>query len=259
MKHGYPQLGRLALGIMFALSVCLLTLPLRADDPPDQPGPPVRLKKKSKPQAEEPAVETEAGKKPKSLEDELRPKKVPDKIRIPGKNDKDEKPDEDLKEPEQDPKEIMARITKNMRMVDERLAMKDAGAGTRQVQRDILKDLDALIEQKRRQQQQQRASQSSRNQQRQQRAQRQRELQEQAEAQKQQENDQMTKTGTGGGRGGGRGGKIADLYKDIWGHLPETLRQEMDAYSREKFMAKYGDLLKQYYSTISEKGRGKGD
>ena len=53
--------------------------------------------------------------------------------------------------------------------------------------------------------------------------------------------------------------KIADLYKDIWGHLPETLRQEMNQYSREQFMAKYNDLLKQYYATIAEKGRKKSD
>lgn len=53
--------------------------------------------------------------------------------------------------------------------------------------------------------------------------------------------------------------KIADLYKDVWGHLPETLRQEMDQYSREQFMAKYGDLLKQYYATIAEKGRRKAE
>ena len=53
--------------------------------------------------------------------------------------------------------------------------------------------------------------------------------------------------------------KIADLYKDIWGHLPETLRQEMNQYSREQFMAKYNDLLKQYYSRIAEKGRQKKD
>ena len=51
--------------------------------------------------------------------------------------------------------------------------------------------------------------------------------------------------------------KIADLYKDIWGHLPETLRQEMNQYSREQFMAKYNELLKQYYATIAEKGRSK--
>jgi hypothetical protein len=69
------------------------------------------------------------------------------------------------------------------------------------------------------------------------------------------------KNSTGGGMGGG--GKteelnnLADVYKDIWGHLPESLRAEMNAYSREEFMAKYKDVLKQYYATIAEKGRRK--
>ncbi|MFL5245273.1 MAG: hypothetical protein ACJ8FY_24520, partial [Gemmataceae bacterium] len=59
--------------------------------------------------------------------------------------------------------------------------------------------------------------------------------------------------------GDGGPDKLADLYKDIWGHLPETLRAEMNAYaSREEFMAKYRDLLKQYYTTIAEKGQRKG-
>ena len=38
------------------------------------------------------------------------------------------------------------------------------------------------------------------------------------------------------------------MYKEVWGHLPESLRQEMNAYSREQFMAKYEDLIKQYYA-----------
>jgi hypothetical protein len=33
----------------------------------------------------------------------------------------------------------------------------------------------------------------------------------------------------------------------------------MDQYSREQFMAKYNDLLKQYYATIAEKGRRKAE
>ena len=54
--------------------------------------------------------------------------------------------------------------------------------------------------------------------------------------------------------------RLADLYKDIWGHLPETMRAEMNAYaSREEFMTKYRDLLKQYYTTIAEKGPRKGE
>ena len=47
----------------------------------------------------------------------------------------------------------------------------------------------------------------------------------------------------------------------------EALRQyerkswwdEMNAYGRERFMVKYKDLIEQYYSTISEKARKKGD
>ena len=50
---------------------------------------------------------------------------------------------------------------------------------------------------------------------------------------------------------------IADLFKDIWGHLPQTKRLEMDAYSKERFMPKYEDLLRQYYRTIAEQGRRK--
>ena len=53
--------------------------------------------------------------------------------------------------------------------------------------------------------------------------------------------------------------KTAEMYKDIWGHLPESMRQEMSQYTREQFMAKYNDLLKQYYATIAEKGRKQSD
>ena len=38
----------------------------------------------------------------------------------------------------------------------------------------------------------------------------------------------------------------ADLYKDVWGHLPETLRAEMNAYSNTKgFMPEYEDAHQQ--------------
>ena len=46
--------------------------------------------------------------------------------------------------------------------------------------------------------------------------------------------------------------KLADLYKDVWGHLPDRLRQEMDLYYREKFMPRYSELLRQYYATLAE-------
>jgi hypothetical protein len=45
------------------------------------------------------------------------------------------------------------------------------------------------------------------------------------------------------------------MFKDIWGHLPETMRLEMDAYARQQFMPKYSDLLREYYKTIAERRR----
>jgi hypothetical protein len=51
--------------------------------------------------------------------------------------------------------------------------------------------------------------------------------------------------------------KLAEMYKDVWGHLPEKMRQEMDSYFKERFMPRYNDLLKQYYSTIAEQNKKK--
>ena len=65
-------------------------------------------------------------------------------------------------------------------------------------------------------------------------------------------------TGDGGGDRFGKASpkrkdeKLADLYKDVWGHLPDRLRQEMDLYYREKFMPRYTELLRQYYAALAE-------
>ena len=230
------------------------------DDPkPGQSEPPVRLKKKSKPN-----------------EDVDKDKKLqPPKKEEAGKKEKEA--DEPAVEPEQDSKEIIGRISKNIDSTKDRLAQKDAGDGTQQLQRDIVKDLDTLIEQSNRQQQQQQQQQdqsgqssNSRQQRNQQASQRRNSGQQKRQASalktqsgqpkpqsQQQANGQ--KPGAGGAGGKKSDAPNADLYKDIWGHLPETLRKEMDAYARVEFMSKYNDLLQQYYSRLSEKGRSKGD
>jgi hypothetical protein len=83
----------------------------------------------------------------------------------------------------------------------------------------------------------------------------------QGDQQDQANDQQQAGNNPGGGRGGQTGemNKIADVYKDIWGHLPETLRAEMDAYGREKFMAKYEELIKRYYDRAARESRRKGD
>ena len=252
-------IGLLALALAFFGRVV-------ADDPAaDQPEPPVRLKKKARPRPAEPAKEKAEPAKEKAQPSEPAPEKKPQ----PPPEEPGEEGDKELegKDPGEEAKEALARASKNMRVSEERLARKDPGQGTRQIQQDILKDLDALIKQTQRQQQQQQQQQQSsnspspRNRSGQQargekKLPRNQKVREQRTAQGKQPKDSPATRGQGGGKGtkGGES-KIADLYKDVWGHLPESLRQEMDQYSREQFMAKYSDLLQQYYSTIAEKGR----
>jgi hypothetical protein len=59
------------------------------------------------------------------------------------------------------------------------------------------------------------------------------------------------------GKGTGPGNSALPLEdpftKQIWGHLPERLRQQASQYYREQYMPKYGELLKLYYSNLAER------
>jgi hypothetical protein len=170
-----------------------------------------------------------------------------------------------------------------MRTAEDRLANTEVGAAPKQVQRDVVADLDKLIQatqqppqggqnqqqnpsagggqgrQGQQQQQQQQMSRAGR------RGSRGGQPQPQQQAGRQGQGAQPGQPGAGNKPGAGNSSghddmnKIADLWKDVWGHLPETMRAEMDAYARPQFMAKYEDVIKQYYSTIAEKGRRKAD
>ncbi|HXG11961.1 MAG TPA: hypothetical protein VNK04_19550 [Gemmataceae bacterium] len=276
--------------IAFSLLVGLfgVAVLLAADDPPgDQPEPPVRLKRKARPAAEPPAKEDPpaAKEEPKARPPEERP--ATEKPPMPGEK---KRPAEDEPpipaEPEMDEQELLARVSRNMRTSEDRLANKELGEPTRQLQRDILEDLDKLINKLNQQQsgggassfsapkqrgQQVKGSKSSSKQVAQ--GQRQQKQGGPAGSQQAQRNrgnqegqapNQMAGPGTGntpgaGGKSPEGPNKLADIYKDVWGHLPETLRAEMNAYSRQEYMAKYAEAIKQYYATVAEKGRRKGD
>jgi hypothetical protein len=45
-----------------------------------------------------------------------------------------------------------------------------------------------------------------------------------------------------------------EIVKDVWGHLPDKLRQQATQYYQQDFMPRYTELLKLYYSSLSEKG-----
>jgi hypothetical protein len=245
-----------------------------ADDPILDPNePPVRLKKK------------------KNLDGD----KTVDKKTEPRKDGEDKKDDENKKkdgadkdkildpEKEVDPKEERERLIKGMlkkmETVEERLAKNDPGLGTREMQRDILKDLDALIEQTKKQPPPQSRRQSSRSQKNSRNPKNSKNSgnpknskdSKKSKDKKGQRKDKASansKKGREGKKdGNGQGGKaknakknkskLAELYKDVWGELPKTLRLEMDAYSRAKYIREYEALLKQYYRTISEEDRSK--
>jgi hypothetical protein len=51
----------------------------------------------------------------------------------------------------------------------------------------------------------------------------------------------------------------AELNRVPWGKLPDKMRLEMDVYSKERFMPRYDDLLRQYYRSIAEQSMKKDD
>jgi hypothetical protein len=225
------------------LLTVFLVWPGAARSQPSPAEPPVRLKKKETPKPVEPSEKKTEPVRPKEPKDEPAP------------------PDA------RDAAEILLRVSQNMHLAEERLGRRDPGENTRQIQRDVLKDLDSLIEQAKRQQRQQtqNASGSFRprdhrremagNQER-----RQGRRQPKSESMPRPQQQQTANAGGGSDKEKSKAmNKIADLYKGVWGHLPETLRQEMDQYAKEHFIPKYGDLLKQYYATIAEKGHRKGE
>lgn len=43
------------------------------------------------------------------------------------------------------------------------------------------------------------------------------------------------------------------IAKQVWGHLPDTVRKQMSQYYQEQFMPRYGGLLRDYFSAIAER------
>ena len=123
------RLFLLVVGVLFAgLSF--------AQDPPAQPDdPPVRLKKKNKPDAD---------KSDTAKPDPAKPPMKDDKKAPPKKEDGKEEPEP--AQPQEDEAEVLNRVAKNVRMAEEKIANKELGDNTRQLQEDILKDLDSLIQ-----------------------------------------------------------------------------------------------------------------
>jgi hypothetical protein len=190
--------------------------------------------------------------------------------------------------PDDDPAKLRERIAQDMQAAEKRLQANDPGPDTRQVQDRILNTIDKLLDLARNpppppppspmdnspppmggqpqggaQSQPQGGGQSRRERRDQQR----RQMEQQARGGSAPtgpggENQPQPTPGQGQMTGGqqptgsrGQADKLADVVKDFWGHLPETLRQEVDHYYRDQFMPRYRDLLQQYYSRLAERDR----
>jgi hypothetical protein len=128
---------RRCLALLLAALVALCGISAVADEPPTDPGDaPLRLKKKAKAEEKKPEAPKPA---PKNAEEKKADEKKPDR-------EKDEAKDAPVPSaPDKDEKEVMERLARNLRTVEERLGKGDSGEGTRQLQDDILKDIESLI------------------------------------------------------------------------------------------------------------------
>jgi hypothetical protein len=77
--------------------------------------------------------------------------------------------------------------------------------------------------------------------------------------------DEKNPKNPAGATAGNPGGKVQgrpalpldeDVAKEVWGHLPPRLRQQMAEYYKEDVTPKYAELLRLYYSSLSEKSPG---
>jgi hypothetical protein len=139
----------------------------------------------------------------------------------------------------------LAQIAERMRLAQKRIAERDTTADTQQLQKQIQDDLAALIE----------------------------------AAKKQCAACNKPGNGSSGQQAGTTGGQptpapprdstnrieqgtkestetadVADVIRRFWGHLPDKLREQMQASLSEQFLPKYERLIEDYYKRLAEEG-----
>jgi hypothetical protein len=148
------------------------------------------------------------------------------------------------------PADPFTRIGKRMRTVEDLIGAKNTSAKTQQLQREIVDDLAALIAQVQKQKSSGQQSSGSRNS-----SQAMRQPGDPNGASDQQNNrpatdstDQVRNAGESTAEADAR----RDLLKEIWGHLPERIRQQVQNPFDEQFLPKYEKLIEEYYKRLAE-------
>ncbi|QEH36858.1 hypothetical protein OJF2_54430 [Aquisphaera giovannonii] len=140
-------------------------------------------------------------------------------------------------------------IIKQMREVEQRLGKQEAGGETQSRQKEIVKRIDTLIEQAR-----QSGSSGSRTI---------RMVRQQGQKPGGQEPGQEPGTNPGGAPAQ-KPSKPSDRHamaggKDIWGHLPPELRQEMENVFKEEALPTMSDMIKRYYVSVAKQKLVRGE
>jgi len=165
----------------------------------------------------------------------------------------------------------IARVIAKMRDVQSRMTRTDTGRETQQVQKQILADLDSLIQAARRQQQRQRQQQQNSQQQPQPNPQQspQQQPSDQQKPSDQQQPSESTQPSPDGKRTDGQeqatqtsqakavasqAAQRKVILQQVWGHLPERLRERVLNMKDDKYLPKYEDLIRKYFEALAEKG-----
>lgn len=175
------------------------------------------------------------------------------------------------------------KILRGMQLSETKVRASDTSPETLETQKQIVKDLDVLIKALQQQQRQppppssspQDSQQPEQNQNQQQQQSQQerkqaqpmnsREQQEAERRRKEQQRKAQTQSEADKSRESGprrdaksnpkpEEGSTAGYEKDVWGHLPPAMRQELLNIYREKFIPKYDDMVRKYYEALSAGG-----
>lgn len=143
------------------------------------------------------------------------------------------------------PENPLIRIGQKMRSSQERIAGKDTSAETQTGQKEILADLARMIEQTKKQcnaggNGKPGSGKSS--------AQAGAGTGEARPGQAREATDRVGKSE----REGTETADVKDVLRRIWGHLPDKVREQMQAQLSEQFLPKYEKLIEEYYKRLAE-------
>ena len=143
-----------------------------------------------------------------------------------------------------------------MRTVEESLAKLDDSAQTIDLQGQIVKDLDELLEQMRQQRNNSGGKSGAKGKNaKQQRLQKQRMAQQGKKQGKRNGQSSDSRDAAMRGRLGRLNTGETEIVKNVWGHLSNMMRQEMSQYAKDAFLPRYREMLERYYTEIATESR----